>query len=103
MYACVCACVCVTILPVSVTLSLNYLFSHSFKVAFCSYVPGESVRVCVCVCTRMCVCACTCVCVRACVCVGVTILPASVTLSLNYLFSQSFKVKPLTFFLTHLI
>ena len=42
MYACVCACVCVTILPVPVTLSLNYLFSHSFKVAFCSYVPGES-------------------------------------------------------------
>ena len=60
------------------------------------------VRACVCVCTRMCVCACMCAymcaCVCACVCgvcVGVTILPVSVTLSLNYLFSQSFKVKPL--------
>ena len=64
--------------------------------------------VCVCVCVRVC-CLCVCVCVRVCmracvrVCVCVTILPVSVTLSLNYLFSQSFKVKTLTFFLTHLI
>ena len=53
------------LLPVSVTLSLNYLFSHSFKVAFCSYVRGESCT-CVCVyayvCVRACVCLCVCVC-----------------------------------------
>ena len=77
------------------TLRLNYLFSHSFKVVFCSYVPGESCTcVYVCVCVRVCVCVCVhvCVCACVCVCVCVTILPVSVTLSLNYLFSQSFKV-----------